>query len=79
MAPLVRQSDKRPLIVPIHIREPPFRWLPVRPAHGLTSVNANLVRTAGVSRMFQALLVPTGILRSLLSPVSRLGSELGLL
>ena len=51
-------QDKRPLIVPIHIREPPFRWLPVRPAHGLTSVNVNLVRTAGVSHMFQALVVP---------------------
>ena len=50
--------DKRSLIVFIHIREPPFRWLPVRPAHGQTSVNANLVRTAGESRMFQALVVP---------------------
>ena len=57
--------------------EPPLRWLPVRPPV-LTSVNATWLSLLAKAVCPRLWLFRTGFQRSLLSPVSRLGSALGL-
>ena len=68
----------RPLMDHIHIREPPFRWLAVSPGLGLDVREPQPGVTAGFAVCSRLWEFRTGIQRSLLSPVSRFGSALGL-